>query len=1422
MHNLVLLQRRIWALEASSASFDQCVASASISGDDHVFFLRCSGCIESLHLDEEDVQCQSKDLAFKLDLRQCIELNDTVGHSWKWMNYVAELGALVCASTRGALVSVDLDTMEGEEVGCVDSGLRAVAWSDNQEVVALITGAGSLLVMGNDWKILYEVEINAFLPSGSELWVCEPYDNKWLCELCWRDDSAFVALNIATNIQGEDRMEQKLMTFTAQLEFHALGRHEDGRALSTLGKALDWSQRLALIASSEVRKGRWHVVFFEANGLRHGEFSTPASYCSPEYEVGVVRWNSSSDILAVSLHGSENGDDSSRLSKIQLWSRNNYHWFLKQELTLKSNDGLVSLAWDEEKSGRLNIVACSFRTQALTLYEYEFAWDCCCLEAERLQSSALRDGEETALSHSSVAVTAVIDGAQLLLTPLHQAIVPPPFALHETTFDAAINSVAFDAQGSVLLVLLATGDVILVNQYLVSDASASFAGLPPAIKTSAHTRHVDALMQKVPVKLLGNMTEDPFCTLSSILWIHFDAVSGRLDFAGKTGRRDHLVLCTSRGSTTITDDEIVVSVRLIELFGVRRACEVLWIHDEAGETIADKTFTKVAIQTHSGAMYTLNVFTDDEVVPIREGPKLPTFSHMTVLASLSTTSSTDGSILVIGHERSSARLYVNNQVLASACTSFKYSLPSSVLLFTTQGRESRLCIASLSSIQRVVSSPMAMIKFESRSIERGALLVAIVNCRASVIVEMPRGNLECMSPRVLVLALVIQHIQAREYVMALEICRRHRLDLNLLVDFNPQGFLEMVSQRLVHSLLVTRPATVTSDRLCLFITNLHVVDVWTTKYAATMDSFAVEHSSTTENKLKSAIGDAKVNTVCQEVMRVIQDVTRDGNDPEAALLLPYITSAVKQSPPRFDEALGPIQLLLSQAKDANSPLQKQYQSRATRAIKHLIMLTNVDTLYSEALGLYDLDLVQSVATHSQRDPKEYVPFLDHVASLSSTLWRKYTIDVHLKRYPQALDHIAALLEETKAHDEAKRSQLHQMALSLIQQGELYDQAMTRFFNTPRDTDRVFRQTILRLKGEYLHVHKQYEAAGYVFLVAEDKEKARRSFLAARKWQMAFALCGRDQESRDEIRREAYVLAQEMLSNDQPQRDHTKDLILAVSRIYIEYCNDINEAIALLVVHHEWTEALRLSYLHQRNDLIESDIEPGVLQCFDDVLDELEVKEREYCKYWKRYSTIREQKRLFKLHGIDGSRWEFDKNQGRDKTEAGSIHSGVSSALDSALSYASASSVGSHNSAASIGNFAMQSLSMATASHFYATHALGDACKNAGLNAKRGRRERRKRMKEGSAEEEAYVAQQLLELRPNEALVREVTGLLEILVVLGYVPRAQKLQTQLARFEHFVAENQGLERDYSRDMDAKNGDALESRMYSPWRLEALQD
>lgn len=74
-------------------------------------------------------------------------------------------------------------------------------------------------------------------------------------------------------------------------------------------------------------------------------------------------------------------------------------------------------------------------------------------------------------------------------------------------------------------------------------------------------------------------------------------------------------------------------------------------------------------------------------------------------------------------------------------------------------------------------------------------------------------------------------------------------------------------------------------------------------------------------------------------------------------------------------------------------------------MKYALLLVDVNELYNIALGMYDFDLVLLVAEKSQKDPKEYLPFLNELRRLPVN-YQRYKIDVYLKRHDKALQHIS--------------------------------------------------------------------------------------------------------------------------------------------------------------------------------------------------------------------------------------------------------------------------------------------------------------------------------------------------------------------------------------------------------------------------------
>lgn len=197
---------------------------------------------------------------------------------------------------------------------------------------------------------------------------------------------------------------------------------------------------------------------------------------------------------------------------------------------------------------------------------------------------------------------------------------------------------------------------------------------------------------------------------------------------------------------------------------------------------------------------------------------------------------------------------------------------------------------------------------------------------------------------------------------------------------------------------------------------------------------------------QSSIIDAsksKVNRICDAFLTVLLKNRLSSN------LQNVITAYVCKSPPDHDAAL----LLIGRLREENLELAEQ-------AITHVCFLSDVNKLYDNALGLYNLDLTLMVAQQSQKDPREYLPFLQTLQEMENTR-RMFTIDNHLERFTKACSHLYELGDDAFA--EMK---------SYVVKHELYSTALNSYkYNQEK------LKLIMGLYATYLEGVSRYPDAG---------------------------------------------------------------------------------------------------------------------------------------------------------------------------------------------------------------------------------------------------------------------------------------------------------------------------------------------------------
>jgi WD40 repeat protein len=202
-------------------------------------------------------------LAWDLNEEVACEEQD---HSWCYSVAIVETGSVFLASRKGTLASIrtseahspNADNIDIE--GYIDAGVAAVLWSPDQSCLAMVTRANTLLIMTDSFDVLQELPVTAIAPNSD-------------CGLAWSGDGEFLAM-ISTD-EADNIARVRVMT--KHLEAVSTGRGvQDGAGgvvKDLCSSMLAFAPNGSLIASVQKKAGsKYQVVFFEKNGLRHGEF----------------------------------------------------------------------------------------------------------------------------------------------------------------------------------------------------------------------------------------------------------------------------------------------------------------------------------------------------------------------------------------------------------------------------------------------------------------------------------------------------------------------------------------------------------------------------------------------------------------------------------------------------------------------------------------------------------------------------------------------------------------------------------------------------------------------------------------------------------------------------------------------------------------------------------------------------------------------------------------------------------------------------------------------------------------------------------------------------------------------------------------------------------------------------------------------
>ncbi|OQE91889.1 hypothetical protein PENNAL_c0008G02372 [Penicillium nalgiovense] len=986
-----------------------------------------------------------------------------------------------------------------EIVGSVDVGITAAVWSPDEELLALTTRAQTFLYMTRDFENVADITFaHSDLQSSQHVsvgWgkketqfqgkrakalrdptVPEKIDQGVLSSrddgsttISWRGDGAYVAVN---SLEAGSRRVIRVYSRDGTLD--SVSEPVDG-----LEGALSWRPSGSLIAGIQRRDDRIDVVFFERNGLRHGEFSLRLSEEEMKSWASRIHlaWNVDSTVLAVKFQ-----------DRVQFWTTGNYHWYLKQEIpiTVDTNSSLpYYFEWHQEKTLRF-VAGCNG-----SILDADYVFD---------------------ISHGSTSIpddvgaVAVIDGKTLKLTPLRMAGVPPPMAHNELALESNAIDVAFSKSGSRIAVLTSNA----FSVYLWSLKS-----------------------RPVPVPILESsypLSDAPASRPRQIAFLNENEVYVLKDNGPNSSHIERTLLDTR---TTESIYQAVDSEQLSSIFaGIGH--QALWF-SHARQPARPVSYSSIE-DSPSGNL---------DIAPWGESPNVD--SHWARVVSIS-----DHERILISMTRTGA-LYANKRVLARNCTSFLVT--PSHLLFTTSAH--LLKFVHLNHVDEMeVPEDTPETDERCRSIERGSRLVSVIPSIFAVVLQAPRGNIETIFPRALVLAGIRTFIDQKKYRSAFLACRSQMVDLNILHDYAPEQFMESIT------LFVDQVKKI--DYIDDFLSRLSEDDVSQTLYKDTLKisknvsaAVAQPDGATVPSAPKVGKKESKINKICDAFLVALQNRV-DTN------LQNLITAHVCKSPPDMEAGLG-----------LAAGLRKQHPEQAEDAIAHMCFLTDAQRLYSHALGVYDLELTLLVAQQAQMDPREYLPFLRKLQQLPETR-RQFEIDNHLSRFEKALGHLYAL----NAHDEIS---------AYVAKHVLYKEALELYkYQTE------YQREITKLYADYLQDQSKYKDAAIAFESLELYESAYKCFNLAHKWRESLYCAMMASLSEEDLATHIDALITTLVDED-------KDYISAAT-IYADHLHDVVTAARLLCRGSKFADAARLLTLHGKQSQVAEIVDSGLAEAMGNMTD----------------------------------------------------------------------------------------------------------------------------------------------------------------------------------------------------------------------------
>ncbi|KRX06033.1 WD40-repeat-containing domain [Pseudocohnilembus persalinus] len=1093
-------------------------------------------------------------ITFQYDISdEDLELDDKVVD----MKYILELESLVIVTDKGMILQLKVNDQEIEPVGMIDGGILGAQWSPNQEQLIIASRSSNLVSLNTNFDILNEVPIDEEKENVQDQPVY----------ISWKNDAKFFMTNYA--LEGG----RKALTRDTELNMFRSAAKSDPqggivesfaeKAVHELQGTHHWQPNSNFIGGwerkllkDETDKYMTRICFWEKNGLRHLEFNLPSfnSKHSLEHETDLivkgVQWNRDSDILCIF------SEDENQKQYVLLYHRSNYRWYLKKAFQGIEGQNIKQIYWCNTSVCRLFI-----------LYQNNI------IEALDLSLSHSLNNQDTALK-SSLALGLSVDNSHILTTLYSKNILPPPMSNFNLKFSSQIEAFSFGSN-YIFVVTNNSFELCIMNKkmelktYKVENTLLKNQDRIRSVFYNANEHVLFGVKNDNTIFIIKfdfDKDNNNYTLVSQSLeemefqeQIYSVCGSAQYFLNFKKEKIDNVQAEKKEESNNFFNNNMVHFSNIPQGNNME-------LNENQPTNKKGKGFCYFSTET--GKIYKFYY----------QSKKTELAKQMQVPPTKIIVSSVNGEEKFLGIS-SNLRLQHDQKIVCSECTSFMVF--KNFLAFTTKSQMMYEALYILDfkdpksplqeleqNIYHKLPKQLDGENFIVRNIERGCKIVSITP-NLKLVFQASRGNLEGIYPRILLLKKVKELIYEFKYKRAFEICRTHKLDINLIFDCHPQQFIEK-STDLLKQIQLT-------DYYNIFVQSLQNELSSELQYAVTQQELKNISAFFTAELARQ--GKSKINLICDLVIRDLKDQNNE------QLLYTIMTTHIKKEPSELESVLNQIKQLKDSEKDQDEEevipphlnqetgekFKPSKQVTAKKLLEFVCWLAEANRMYEVALLTYDLDLVAMVAEFTSKDPREYLPYFEKIKAIEDQVEKRYQICIDLNKYAQAV------IELSHGNEEQI-----QKSIELIKQHNIYNTGIQTYQNNPK-----ILRTIKNYLGDYLSAQKEYSQSILAYESAQNYEKALEQAESSYDFQKVYHFLKLLKNNKEE--RVKYLQQQIQVGKDNNQYNY-------IAQIY-KKLKDYKLAIEYFVKCEDWKEVVQslnlIQSLDDQDKIVKDLIRPAI-------------------------------------------------------------------------------------------------------------------------------------------------------------------------------------------------------------------------------------